>query len=330
MKMVLLGIIISLFLIASAIAWNILMAGQPIHPEEIPEWTLREITASHWRLHAKHDPKRQTDAWNAGPNPPQTCDTLIIVAGVEEGEEFLQIGAEASRHANTILMRQPLRDFVHEVNFDEWGVREWWSFPVLVRIEFLHNLGALKTILMRISTEGKTDERFTEKVVLAGGSLGAPYPVILTSFYPEMVDGLMIVYAFTNFSHLIHSELWRQGLIHFRLSETDSGFIPVLKRFGLNTIARILSLLLGNMLKYGQIELYLSDIHDTPIHFINGKSDYLVSEKTYLPMWQTAPEPKTEQWVEGDHINPGEPQQVKRVMRMMDEWGRKMKIRNCE
>ena len=102
-----------------------------------------------------------------------------------------------------------------------------------------------------------------------------------------------------------------------------------LKRAALGIVAGVLSTFLGNMLKYGQIELYLPDIHDTPIHFINGKNDHLITNEIYRPMWDAAPEPKTEYWLEGGHIDPGKNDEVKHIIRLMDEWSSSQNLREC-
>ena len=83
------------------------------------------------------------------------------------------------------------------------------------------------------------------------------------------------------------------------------------------------------MLKYGEIELYLKDVLNTPIHFINGSQDHLINDETYLPMWEAAPEPKSEIWLEGGHINPDNPDEVKRIIKVMDTWAESQNLREC-
>ena len=84
------------------------------------------------------------------------------------------------------------------------------------------------------------------------------------------------------------------------------------------------------MLKYGDIELYLSGIKNTPIHFIYGDHDHLISDETYLPMWEVAPEPKSETWLRGWHIDPSNNKQVKRIINLMDQWADSENLRLCQ
>ena len=159
--------------------------------------------------------------------------------------------------------------------------------------------------------------------------MGAPVPSILTGFFPEKVSALMIIYGFTNYVAVIRNEIYRQGLTHFGISEFAKDWTENLKRAGLWTTAHLLSWFLGNMLKYGQIELYLQGIYGTPVHFINGVSDYLITEETYLPMWEATPHPKSQQWLEGDHIDPGNPKEISRIIKLMDEWAVSQSLREC-
>ena len=90
-----------------------------------------------------------------------------------------------------------------------------------------------------------------------------------------------------------------------------------------------MSFVLGNILKYGEMEPYLPDIYQTPIHFINGTNDPLVPPEAYLPMWKSAPEPKSEKWVEGGHFNPRAPKDTLNIGKLMYEWAEKQGIRSC-
>ena len=128
---------------------------------------------------------------------------------------------------------------------------------------------------------------------------------------------------------VIRNEIYRQGLTHFGINEFAKDWIEKLKQAVLWATAQVVSWFLGNMLKYGQIELYLQGIHGTPIHFINGISDYLITEETYLPMWKAAPNPKSQQWLEGDHIDPGNQKEVSRIIRLMNEWAVSQSLRQC-
>ena len=159
--------------------------------------------------------------------------------------------------------------------------------------------------------------------------MGAPVPSILTGFFPDQVSALMIIYGFTNYVAVIRNEIYRQGLTHFGISKFAKDWTENLKRAGLWTTAHLLSWFLGNMLKYGQIELYLQGTHGTPVHFINGVSDYLINEETYLPMWEATPHPKSQQWLEGDHIDPGNSKEVSRIIKLMDEWAVSQNLREC-
>jgi fermentation-respiration switch protein FrsA (DUF1100 family) len=164
-------------------------------------------------------------------------------------------------------------------------------------------------------------------VVLAGGSVGAAFPAILTSFAPEKVAGLMVVYGFTNFQHVIQPLLFSQGLIHFDLTEDSADFS--IKISGVRLLSYILSFVMGNILKYGEMESYLPDIYKTPIHFINGTNDPLVPTEAYLPMWESAPEPKSEKWVEGGHFNPRSNKDMLNIGKLMYEWAEAQGIRSC-
>ena len=103
-----------------------------------------------------------------------------------------------------------------------------------------------------------------------------------------------------------------------------------LKISGIRLTSHILSFFLGNILKYGQIEHYLPAIYDTPIHFINGTNDPLAPPEAYLPMWESAPEPKSETWLKGGHIDPSNPKEVKRIINLMDKWADSENLRLCQ
>jgi len=83
------------------------------------------------------------------------------------------------------------------------------------------------------------------------------------------------------------------------------------------------------MVKYGEMEAYLPNISETPIHFINGTKDPLVPPEAYLPLWENSPEPKSETWVEGGHFNPGNPEDMLRTGKLMYAWADAQGLRSC-
>jgi hypothetical protein len=46
-------------------------------------------------------------------------------------------------------------------------------------------------------------------------------------------------------------------------------------------------------------------------------------------MWESAPEPKSEKWVEGGHFNPRAPKDMLNIGKLMYEWAEKQGIRSC-
>ena len=106
--------------------------------------------------------------------------------------------------------------------------------------------------------------RFSGRVVLAGGSAGAPVPAMITGFYPEKVSGLMIIFGFTNIKAVINNEIYRQGLIRLKITDSEEGLQFSIQRGFLKFLGTVFSVILGNMLKYGDIELYLSGIKILP------------------------------------------------------------------
>ena len=85
------------------------------------------------------------------------------------------------------------------------------------------------------------------------------------------------------------------------------------------------------MVKYGDIELYLSGIKNTPIHFINGDHDHLFSDETHLPMLEgLSRNQKSETWLKGGHIDPSNPIEVKRIINLMDQWAESKNLRLCQ
>ena len=312
----------------SIVALKIFLVQQAFQPEDVPEWTVQELTPYKWELRSVNEPERTTTAWIARPDDLK-CDTLIIVGGVEEGENLLAGVGKWKYTGNTILMKQPVHSFLLRHHWKNWSLMDWWGIPEKIREETLHTLGALDALLNYVQGRKRADPRFTDKIVLAGGSVGAAFPVILTSFAPEKVAGLMIIYGFTNFQQVIQPLLFSQGLIHFDLTENSADFSTKIKITGLRLLSHIFSFFLGNILKYGEMESYLPNIYKTPIHFINGTNDPIVPREAYLPLWENSPQPKSETWVEGGHFNPGSPEDMQRIGKLMYEWADAHGLRSC-
>jgi hypothetical protein len=321
-------IVCACIIVTSVAAFKIYRLQQPFQAADVPEWKVKELSSQKWELKSITDPERSTTAWIARPEG-QKCDTLIIVGGVEEGENLLAGGGNWKYTGNTILMKQPVHSFLLRHHWKDWSLLDWWQIPEKIRLETRHTLGALNALLNYVHGGTRSDPRFTDKVVLAGGSVGAAFPAILTSFVPEKVAGLMVVYGFTNFQHVIQPLLFSQGLLHFDLTENSADFSTKIKISGVRLLSHILSFVLGNILKYGEMESYLPDIYQTPIHFINGTNDPLVPPEAYLPMWKSAPEPKSEKWVEGGHFNPRAPKDMLNIGKLMYEWAVAQGIRSC-
>ncbi|MBF0289167.1 MAG: hypothetical protein HQM14_15215 [SAR324 cluster bacterium] len=315
-----------------AVLWKISLFQQPFNESEIPEWQVQEIDAGTWKVFALDEPHRQTTAWIEGNPDNAQCDTIVIMGGLEEGRN-LAVGAEhIPERANIVALRHPINQFFETHPWKQWTWWEWLSLPMVLKNEMAHTVGALRATADYVNGGQRNDSRFTDKVILAGGSFGSPFPVILASFQPEQTAALMVIYGFTNYQFVITSELTRQGLIHFNLEPTYQLFsnpLHGMKVIGVKVLARILGFLLGNMFKYGYMELYFPQIAQTPIYFINGKEDHLVPKKAYQPMWESAPEPKYQVWAKGDHIRPGEPEEVRRLVNHMRDWGRSQNLWMC-
>jgi pimeloyl-ACP methyl ester carboxylesterase len=226
-------------------------------------------------------------------------------------------------------MKQPVHSFLLRHHWKNWSLLDWWQIPEKIREETRHTLGALDALLNYVKGAKPEDTRFTDKVVLAGGSVGAAFPVIISSFAPEKVDGLMVIYGFTNFQRVIQPLLFSQGLLHYKLTENSSDFSDNVKITSIRLLSKFFSFLLGNMVKYGEMEAYLPNISETPIHFINGTKDPLVPPEAYLPLWENSPEPKSETWVEGGHFNPGNPEDMLRTGKLMYAWADAQGLRSC-
>ena len=321
-------IVSACIIMLSGVILKIYRVQQPFQADDVPEWTVMELNPHKWELRSITDPERSTIAWVISPAGLQ-CDTLILVGGVEEGENLLAGGGKWKYTGNTILMKQPVHSFLLRHHWKNWSWLDWWHMPEKIREETRHTLGALNALLSYVHGGMRSDPRFTDKVVMAGGSVGSAFPVILTSFAPEKVAGLMVIYGFTNFQYVIQSKLFTQGLIHLGLTKSSDDLSTKIKISGIRLTSHILSFFLGNILKYAQIEHYLPAIYDTPIHFINGTNDPLAPPEAYLPMWESSPEPKSEKWVEGGHFNPGAPEDLLLIGKLMYEWSAAHGVRSC-
>ena len=265
-------------------------------------------------------------------------DFLAVAASLPENQPLDYVVVELPEiveKANTIFLIQPFQNFAKNLekpeDINDWDIMDWWNLPQRFRWEYLQNLGAMKALVDHIQSRRiQPSSRFSDRIILAGGSAGAPVPAMITGFYPEKISGLMIIFGFTNIVAVIKNEIYRQGLIRLKITESDEGFQVLLQRSILKILGSIFSVILGNMLKYGEIELYLQEVQNTPIHFINGSRDHLISDETYLPMWENTPEPKSEMWLEGGHIDPSNPEEVKRIMNLMDEWTESQNLRECQ
>ncbi len=320
--------ILCIMFILGGVTLKIYLVQQPFLPKDIPKWEVQELSTYKWKLKSLDYPERNTTVWIKSPEN-MKCDTLIIIAGVEEGENLLSGRGKWKYSGNTLLMKQPVHTFLKRNSWKEWDIMDWWNIPEILRKETEHTLGALNALLNYVKSGKTNGNRFTDKVVMAGGSVGAPIPVILSSFYPTKVDGLMVIYGFTNFRYVISSLLFNQSLNHYNLNEKSTDIISKAKIAGITIITNSLGFVFANILKYGQMELYLPNISNTPIYFINGMDDPLVPTQAYLPLWENASEPKSETWLEGGHFNPNNPEDMLRTGKLMYEWTNSHGLRSC-
>lgn len=327
---ILASFIVTIFILIGIFAWKVYKAQQPFRPDDVPQWNVKEVTTDEWILSSVDDPERYTQAWFIGNPNGKRCDTTIMLGGVQQGRNLIEGGQHLPDHANMATLRHPVQAFLKTDPRKNWGWLEWWQSPRRLRLEIAHTLGALEAMIRYIHEKSRSDPRFTENILLAGGSFGAPFPVILTSFQPERIAALMIAYGFTNFEFVITSELIRQGLIHYRLTESSDSFPDQVKVTGVKLLAHSFGFLFGNMFKYAQMELYLPNIYDTYIYFISGRNDHIVPREAYDPMWNSAPFPKEEEWVEGDHINPGNFVEFTSLVERMSIWAKSKNLWTCE
>ncbi len=159
-------------------------------------------------------------AWNirqAG--KPMNADEIPQWKLIQETQDsiLLQSVAEPDRKTEAFLLEKP-----EDIN--GWGIFDWWNLPHRFRKEYLQNLGAMKALIDYIQSKASAGRsRFSGRVVLAGGSAGAPVPAMITGFYPEKVSGLMIIFGFTNIKAVINNEIYRQGLIRLKITDSEEG-----------------------------------------------------------------------------------------------------------
>lgn len=323
--------IVILFLIGFFLG-KVYFFQKPFIESDIPQWGVEEMNEGKWKLYSIDEPNRHTLAWlERGPKSEQ-CDTLVLMGGLDDGKN-LAVGANhLKKRANLISIRHPLNQLIESNPWQSWAFKEWLFIPGVIKNEMAHTIGALRAVANYSNSSKRKDLRFSNKVILAGGSFGGPFPVMLTSFDPKSVTALAVIYSFTNYELVITRELTRQGLIHFKLEKeyklfTDPGLW--LKRVGVKVLGRALGFLLGNMLKYGYMEYYFPNIQGVPTFFINGLEDNLVPREAFDPMWESASQPKYQEWIKGDHIQPGEDWEVKRVIDSLYKWAQSQQLWNC-
>jgi hypothetical protein len=303
---------------------------QPYTLEEVPEWQVVKVEGQRWTLASVEEPWRRTEAWLEHPEARLRCDTVILLGGALEGAELLRGSEDYARAANTFILTHPLQQFITEQRWTSWSAWDWWQLPENLRREFSQNLGALRALVQASGASAGPEPRFSGKVVVGGGSLGAPFAAMASALFPEPVDGIMLAYAFTNYPVVIRAELYRQGLIHFKVPSPQTTTLQELQALGVRILARVLGEVFGNMLKYGQIELYLAIDPSTPVLFVNGRNDKLAPPEAYRPMWEAVSGPKEEVWLEGDHIDPSDAQKMRTLVEKMHRWTASRQLRQCQ
>ena len=139
-------IVCACIIVTSVAAFKIYRLQQPFQAVDVPEWKVKELSSQKWGLKSITDPERSTTAWIARPEG-QKCDTLIIVGGVEEGENLLAGGGNWKYTGNTILMKQPVHSFLLRHHWKDWSLLDWWQIQEKIREETRHTLGALNALL---------------------------------------------------------------------------------------------------------------------------------------------------------------------------------------
>ncbi|RTZ80853.1 MAG: hypothetical protein DSY98_03675, partial [SAR324 cluster bacterium] len=127
-------IVCACIIVTSVAAFKIYRLQQPFQAADVPEWKVKELSSQKWELKSITDPERSTTAWIARPEG-QKCDTLIIVGGVEEGENLLAGGGNWKYTGNTILMKQPVHSFLLRHHWKDWSLLDWWQIPEKIREE---------------------------------------------------------------------------------------------------------------------------------------------------------------------------------------------------
>jgi hypothetical protein len=125
-------IVCAFIIVTSVAAFKIYRLQQPFQATDVPEWKVKELSSQKWELKSITDPERSTTAWIARPEG-QKCDTLIIVGGVEEGENLLAGGGNWKYTGNTILMKQPVHSFLLRHHWKDWNLLDWWQIPEKIR-----------------------------------------------------------------------------------------------------------------------------------------------------------------------------------------------------
>ena len=69
--------------------WKLEQISQPIKPEEILRWQVRELDTEQWEIQSISDPERKTIAWFRGNPRGLRCDTSILLTGVQQGKNLL-------------------------------------------------------------------------------------------------------------------------------------------------------------------------------------------------------------------------------------------------
>jgi hypothetical protein len=125
-------IVCACIIVTSVAAFKIYRLQQPFKAADVPEWKVKELSSQKWELKSITDPERSTTAWIERPEG-QKCDTLIIVGGVEEGENLLAGGGNWKYTGNTILMKQPVHSFLLRHHWKDWSLLDWWQIPEKIR-----------------------------------------------------------------------------------------------------------------------------------------------------------------------------------------------------
>ena len=102
--------------------WKLEQIRQPIKPEEIPRWQVRELDTEQWEIQSISDPERKTIAWFRGNPRGLRCDTSILLTGVKQGKNLLDGSAVLNDPANTVAMEHPIREYVSKQVWLSYGL----------------------------------------------------------------------------------------------------------------------------------------------------------------------------------------------------------------